>query len=306
MGPDRHAPELISVLMPVYNAARYLAEAVESVLGQTYGQIELVVIDDGSTDGSRAILEGYARRDPRVRLVSRPNTGYTVALNEALGLASGSLVARMDADDVSMPDRFRRQADFLRDHPDHVAVGCRVLLIDFDGGPLVEAPFCPEHDAIVGHLLNGLGGVIPHPGLMARASAMRALGGYRARFEPVEDLDLYLRLAELGRLANHPDVLLHYRQHLRSVSHLRHREQLGKARLSVIEARERRGLAVAPDFELEGWDDPSGPDRWHWWFWSALGRGRKATARRLALEILKNRPFSAASWRVAFCAARGR
>src|SRR6476661_6105481 len=123
----------VSVLMPVYNAGRYVAEAVESILGQTYADFEFLIVDDGSTDRSRAILERYAARDPRIRLVSRPNTGYAAALNELLGLARGELVARMDADDVALPERLLRQVNYLRAHPEVVCVGTAVHLIDGGG-----------------------------------------------------------------------------------------------------------------------------------------------------------------------------
>jgi len=98
---DDRPTRTISVLMPVYNAERYLVEAVESILTQTFDDFEFIIIDDGSTDGSRPILERFARRDDRIRLVSRPNTGMTRALNEGLDLACGEFIARMDADDVS-------------------------------------------------------------------------------------------------------------------------------------------------------------------------------------------------------------
>ena len=93
--------------MPVYNAERYVAEAVESILDQTLGDFEFLIVDDGSTDGSRRILERYAARDPRIRLASRPNTGYLVALNEMLAAARGEFIARMDSDDVALPGAVR-------------------------------------------------------------------------------------------------------------------------------------------------------------------------------------------------------
>src|ERR1700726_1508117 len=122
------SPPTISVLMPVYNAERYVAEAVESILSQTFADFEFIIIDDGSKDRSLAILEEYAARDPRIRLVSRPNTGIVKALNQGLALASGELVARMDADDIAMPERLAKQRDYLADHPECVMVGSRVLV----------------------------------------------------------------------------------------------------------------------------------------------------------------------------------
>jgi glycosyltransferase involved in cell wall biosynthesis len=297
--------DLISVLMPVHNAEPYLAEAVESVLSQTHRHLELIAVDDGSADGSLGVLRRYAERDGRVRLVSRPNTGYSVALNEALGLAEGGLLARMDADDVAAPERLERQAAYLAAHPECVAVGCRVLLVDQAGEPLIEPTVETDHEGILRELFKGHGGVIPHPGLMARASAVRALGGYRVEFEPAEDLDLYLRLADVGRLANLPEVLLKYRQHDRSVSYRRLEEQHRKATVAVAEALARRGDPAGLDFALPGWVHPIAPERCKTWFWRALERGRTSAARRYAFRILKDQPFSPETWRMVYCAVRG-
>jgi glycosyltransferase involved in cell wall biosynthesis len=134
---------LISVCMPVYNAERYVSEAIESVLSQTFKDFEFLILDDGSTDGSLAILKGHAERDPRIRLTSRPNKGLAPTLNELMDQARGEFVARMDADDVSLPERLERQADYLRKHPDCVIVGCHALVMDSDGDPhlcLVPGP----------------------------------------------------------------------------------------------------------------------------------------------------------------------
>ncbi len=116
----------VSVLMPVYNAGRHVAEATRSILARTFGDFEFLIVDDGSTDRSRSILERFAAEDPRIRLVSRPNTGYLVALDQMLGRARGELVARMDADDVALPDRFARQVRHLDAHADCV-LGAEVL-----------------------------------------------------------------------------------------------------------------------------------------------------------------------------------
>src|SRR5213082_3006291 len=124
---------VVSVLMPVYNAQRYLPAAVESILGQTFRDFEFIIIDDGSTDRSGEILRKFAAEDPRIKLISRPNTGYVVALNEALSCASGEFVARMDADDISLPTRFERQVAYLREHTDCVLVGTNVITMDSDG-----------------------------------------------------------------------------------------------------------------------------------------------------------------------------
>jgi glycosyltransferase involved in cell wall biosynthesis len=110
--PD--AMPLVSVVLPVYNAQRYVAAALESVLGQSMSDLEVIAIDDGSSDGSLAEMERIAAADARVRLVSRPNRGLVATLNEGVAAAGGEWIARMDADDVSLPERFATQLDFMQ------------------------------------------------------------------------------------------------------------------------------------------------------------------------------------------------
>src|SRR5213082_2829515 len=108
----------VTVLMPVYNAARFLAEAVESVLAQTFADFEFVIVDDGSTDRSPRMLQRFAEHDKRIKLIARPNTGIVGALNDGLIAAQSELIARMDADDVSHPARLEKQVQFMRENPD--------------------------------------------------------------------------------------------------------------------------------------------------------------------------------------------
>lgn len=296
----------ISVLMPVYNAERYVAEAVESVLGQTFTDFEFLIVDDGSTDGSPAILRKYAARDPRIRLISRPNTGLVVALNEMLGLARGEFAARMDADDISLSDRLERQVAYLRGHPDCVAVGTRVELIDADGDRLCEFHGPTAHEAIdAAHLTGGGGAAITHPSLLARRAAVAAAGGYDPAFYPAEDVDLFLRLAERGRLANLPEVLLRYRRHLAATGHVYHTRQVDAKQRAAAAARRRRGLPEAP--AAAGPSRPvSVPDQFRMWAWWALGAGNVRTARKHAWAALRRAPLSPGSWKVALCTLRGR
>src|SRR5262249_45977834 len=128
-------PPLISVCMPVHNAERFVGEAVESILGQTLRDFEFLIIDDGSTDGSTRILRDSAARDPRIRLTCRSNRGLVATLNELVDQARGEFIARMDADDIALPDRFLRQVDYLRRHPERVEGGAWVPVIDPAGDP---------------------------------------------------------------------------------------------------------------------------------------------------------------------------
>ena len=115
---QRTAP-MVSVLMAVYNAEKYLTEAVESILVQTFADFEFLIIDDGSVDGSAAILEDYAESDERVKVIhNSENLGLTKSLNIGLKLTQGKFIARIDADDVAVPERFEKQITFMDDHPD--------------------------------------------------------------------------------------------------------------------------------------------------------------------------------------------
>jgi len=297
----------LSVIMPVRDAGPYLVEALESVLDQSRRDFEFLITDDGSTDESPAILRRYAESDPRVRLVPRRGEGYLVALNQMLAEACGEFVARMDADDVSMPGRFERQASYLEANPGCLVVGSRVLVVDPDGDPLCVWNEEQGHEEIDGaHLDGGRGAVICHPSAMMRREAVLAAGGYRERFYTAEDLDLFLRLAERGRVANLPEVLLKYRMHPRSVCHSQKPRQSEAIHAAIAEARERRGLPPdsrpAPD---PGPKPLIGPDRpkWAWW---ALMAGNIATARKHAVASLAEAPFSVDSWRLMYCALRGR
>ena len=234
-------------------------------------------------------------RDDRIRLVPRVGEGYLVALNEMLGRARCDLVARMDADDIAMPDRLRQQAGYLRDHPSCLVVGSRIQVIDPDGDPLclwnAEMTHA-EIDAI--HMEGSRGAVICHPSAMMRREAVLSAGGYRERFYTAEDLDLFLRLAERGELANLPEILLKYRLHPASVCHVQKPRQREAIEAAIAEARTRRGLTPAP--APGGVSSPAVRPRsrrnWGWW---ALMSGHIATARKHALAGVAESPLSVAT-----------
>lgn len=299
----------VSVIMPVYNSERYLDEAVESILRQTFSDFEFIITDDGSADSSLARLRRYAERDPRIRLSSRPNTGYVQALIEAVPLAKGKYIARMDADDISLPERFERQVRFLEQNPEYAVVGSKVLLIDSDGAPLKFMGERQQHEDIDSAHMRGEGGAIIHPSAMIRTEAMRAIGSYRLLKD--EDLDLFLRLAEYGKVANLPEVLLRYRQHPKSAGHQYYAEMVTSVRQAVAEARIRRALPPLKSSEalaLDGssWRGPVKNAQYHRkWAWWAIQGGHPATARKHALVALREDPLSLESWRVALFAVRG-
>jgi len=297
----------VSVLMPAYNAERYVAEAVESILNQTFRDFEFLIVDDGSTDRTKSILETYALDDERIRLTSRPNTGLVVALNEMLDKAQAPYIARMDADDIALPNRIERQVAYMRSHPDCAVVSGRALVIDPDGDPLCEWFSEQIHEEIDRAHINSLqGSCLCHPAAMIRAESVRMVGGYRRDAWPAEDLDLWLRLAEIGRLAILPDLVLKYRNYPSSISNSNWDRRLRALEHVVAEARQRRGIPPLSNtgpgkLRSNGVTNPHA--RWGWW---ALKSGYLDSARKHARLNLRHRPWSSNSWRLFYCALRGR
>ena len=238
------APSL-SVAMSVFNADRFLHEAIASIRAQTRPDFEFLVLNDGSTDGSRAIIDAHAAADPRIVPIHRENRGLVASLNELVARARAPIVARMDADDVAMPERFARQLAFLDAHPDYGVIGCWTSDIDQHGRPYpLDGPDHPvTHDEFVASV--GHGPLVCHPSAMIRADAVRAVGGYHAAFRHCEDFDLWLRLAGVTKLGSLPERLLRYRHTDEQVSSRHAVEQQIGAAISTIAWQERR--AGRPD-----------------------------------------------------------
>jgi glycosyltransferase involved in cell wall biosynthesis len=291
--------------MPVYNAGKYLSQSIDSICNQSFKDFEFIIIDDGSTDDSAYYLKKIKSRDSRIRIISRENKGLVASLNEGLSHSKGEYIARMDADDVALSDRFSKQVYFLDNNPDYVAVGTRVLLIDPEGWPICPFSNQTEHDAIDQEHLSGGGGAICHPALMARRNAIEYIGGYQERMKHAEDLDLFLRLAEIGKLSNIPEILLYYRMHPQSIGHQKRREQYESAERAVLEAMKRRELGSEPQLKMNSKNKVKEAELHQKWAWWAFKAGHTSTARKYALLSLKNGLFSKASWKVFICAFRG-
>ena len=301
------ASPAVSVVMTVYNTERYVAEAVESVLSQTFRDFEFIVIDDGSTDRSPAILRDYAARDRRIKLVSRPNTGIVAAANEGISMARGRYLARMDSDDVCLPRRFETQVRYLDEHPECVLVGSRVTVVDPYGSPVLESGQKLTHEEIDAELLGSGGGwAIVQPSAMMRTEAVRRVGAYRGRHNVSEDQDLFLRLAEVGRVANLPEPLLLYRRHYKSVMHTQWRQREQVKETIVREAYARRGLPMPDGWKFDDWMPTPLAEQLRTWGWAALKRGNVPVARKHALGAVRAAPLSGEAWKLLLCAARGR
>lgn len=296
----------VSVVMTVYNTRPYLTEAVQSILDQTFADFEFIIVDDGSTDGSTEILRDFERRDSRLRVISRPNTGIVKAANEGIALARGKFVARMDSDDISLPHRFEKQVQYLNDHPDCVTVGSRVWLVDPYGVPFAQSEHALTHEEIDAQLLTCAGGfAIMQPTAMIRTGALRKVGAYRGTQNVSEDHDLFVRLAEVGRVANIAEPLLHYRRHYKSVSHTQY-EQQKETKLRILsDTYQRRGLTPPKQWDLAFWHPPPLKEQLRQWGWAALKQGKRKIARRHAIHAVSRAPLSGAAWRLLFCAARG-
>lgn len=209
----------VTVLLPVYNAQRYLREAIESILGQTFTDFEFLIIDDGSTDDSKKIIEKYQKSDGRIRLVSRPNKGFVATLNEGLQEAKADKIVRMDADDISLPERLQKQYDYLQANPDCAVVGCQVRIMDENGAAEGIDPR-PLSDRNV-KLFLGYGCALSGPTVAFRKDAISKIGGFQESGYPAEDYDCWVRLVSSdtsAELANVPDVLYLYRENSQGIS----------------------------------------------------------------------------------------
>lgn len=207
--------------MAVRDAGEFLRPAINSMLTQSMSDLELIVVDDGSTDGSSQTLGSY--RDPRMRVLTQQPAGLVNALNAGLKWCEGEYVARMDADDISMPNRLAMQVAFLERNRDHVLVASRYEVID-EGGTVVASPPNPTEDDVLRLVLPTIN-TFGHGSVLMRRSALVSLGGYRDRF-PVEDYDLWLRMMEKGKLASLEDVLYLWRKHPAGVSSDRRETQI--------------------------------------------------------------------------------
>ncbi len=244
----------VSVVLPVRNGARWLGEAIESVLSQTLLGWELIAVNDGSTDGTPDILDAFARRDGRIRPVHQEPRGIIASLNRGLSEVRAPLLARLDGDDRSRPERLERQMRQLAAHPDIGLLGTWAQKIDVDGRPgrLLRPP--TEPDALAELLMRANPFVASST--MMRTELVTRIGGYRPVFHGAEDYDLALRFADVAKTANLPEVLVDYRVHAGSETSLNAIRQPFSARLAQLSARARRATGRDPA------DDLAGPPDW--------------------------------------------
>lgn len=240
----------VSALVPVRNGMPYLGDALVSLQRQTHAPDEIVVVDDGSDDGTPDFLRLASRADSRVRVLTGPAAGLVEALNLGLGETRSDWIVRLDADDVALPHRIETQLRFLGENPDCVLVGSAYGFIDTSGRPLGRSThlemttprrFDPLHDPNV-----------PHPSVMFRRDAVLELGGYR-QLVPAEDLDLWLRLADRHPLGYLDDVLVDVRVLGNSISTSQFRAQ--RLMWAYVRTCARNRVAGDPEPLFEEWVD---------------------------------------------------
>ncbi len=236
--PDPHpGPPAVSVLMSVRNGAPWVREAVESALGQTASDLELIVIDDGSTDGTPTLLAAVT--DSRLRVERQPPAGLTRSLNRAIRLARSPLLARLDADDVALPQRLARQRRFLDAHPDVGLLGSGAREVDALGRDVaIVTP--PADDAAIRRALIRRNPFV-HSSVLMRKSVVEQVGGYDHDLAVAQDYDLWMRISRVTRLANLPEALVVRRLLPGRVSSVRDAERL-KAEMRVRWRAVRTGL----------------------------------------------------------------
>jgi Glycosyl transferase family 2 len=234
---------LITVIMPVYNGEAFVREAIDSILGQTFGDFELLVIDDGSSDGSAAIVGSYD--DARIRMVENDvNLGVVQTLNRGLDLARGTFIARMDCDDRSLPQRFAKQVAFLEAHPEVGICGAWLESIGERSGFVWRYPTGVER--IRASLL--FESALAHPTVMMRHDLLERYGlRYSMAYQHAEDYGLWVEAAQCFALANLPEVLVQYRKHAQQTGTLQQYGLQAAAGRVRREQVERLGLRPTPD-----------------------------------------------------------
>lgn len=245
----------LTVVLPVRDGEAYLDAAIASLRAQTFTNFDLLVIDDGSRDRTAEIASRHAAEDGRVQCLTNPASGIVAALNFGVERARAPLIARMDADDIALPERLERQMVRMAAEPDLLVLGTATIRIDGQGHRHgVDIRPVPS-DEIADVLLRT--NCIAHPTVVMRRAAVEAAGGYRQAYLRAEDYDLWLRLAERGRLANLPEPLLEYR-----IAHAPFRAELfSRQIMSEIAAR------AAAVMRRSGRPDPTGN-------WTELDAGK--------------------------------
>lgn len=207
----------ISVIMPCFNSANFISESIESILKQTFSDFELILIDDGSTDESLEIIRQYQQVDSRVVVVEKENTGPADSRNRGVFESKGEWIAILDSDDIAHHTRLEKQYKYVSQRQDIVMIGSGFTEINSNGDP-IKCHYYPAAHSILVKRLQRLMAFPAHSSLMYRSEVVKRIGGFNARYLSSEDIDIWLRLAENGRIICLGDALVKVRKHANNVS----------------------------------------------------------------------------------------
>ncbi len=293
----------ITIVIPAYNLENYIADAIRSAASQDYlGQLKIIVLDDGSRDSTLSVARSVAAQFENVVVHHQPNQGRVGARNRLLHLAETELVAWLDGDDLAPPDWIRQQFELMRTNAAILAVSGQGYAMTDDRFPIGPIPRpCLPSEIAQAHL-DGKSNAFFQSCTLTRRSSILKVGSYRLNYPAAEDYDLWLRLEQIGQLANHTKCHLYYRVHATSANATVGVEQRQQGFQSCNEARLSRGLEpLEPQREPE--IPPAWKDDWNrriFWINVALKAGNPWTAYRLSLSALRAHPGSLWLWLLLF------
>lgn len=237
----------LSVVLPVYNGEKYVAETIESVLNQTFTDFEFIIIDDGSTDNTAKITDAFAKKDKRIVAVRQQNIGLVDTLNKGLNLAKAKYIARIDADDICLKQRFELQYNYMQQRPNLAVLGGCINIMDESGKFIRKGIYPLKGQEMAKFIVDG--SPLAHPAVMLNKELVLKTGGYRKAFTHCEDYDLWLRLFDEGyQIENLPDVIINYRQNLSGISS-KFREQQAFATVITKVAHRMRKSGLSDPFD---------------------------------------------------------
>lgn len=209
---------LVSVVMPAFNVEKYIREAIESIRNQTLKDFELIIINDASTDKTLSIVKSYVKKDPRIRLLKNSkNLQIATSLNKGIKYAGSNIIARMDPDDISYPDRLKIQYEYLKNHPKIAVVGADMIIISQDGKIVSKREYPTTSQELKKVMFRY--SPFAHPVVMFRKDIFERLGGYDIKMVPCEDINLWFQIGVKHEFASIPKTLLKYRMIFVSNSH---------------------------------------------------------------------------------------
>lgn len=285
---------MVSVLIPVYNGVPYLVETLESILRSTYENFEIILVDDGSKDTSKDICRSFERRYKQIRFYSfEENKGMDAALNQGIKHANGKYIARINQDDIMLPDRLEKQVKFLEENPDYTVIGGQIKLFTNEREDFDEIKFLLSDEEIKAKWL--MFSPYADPTVMYRKDAVLQTPGYNEFFWPADDVHMWYMLGTLGKLANLPDVVTKVRWHDGAGSIRSHRRQMIKTwsvHKWAEEHIQKPSIYVRLFWMCEYIAGILFPPRFNWWVYRRLKNlprytKKVVTAYTKAISILK-------------------